>query len=145
MATIRQLLRAYRLLPQQIIRLDPELFDRLAALAATQNKSVEAIVVETLYGVVREMDAQTDIGRRWDLLTRREQQVAAFACLGYTNDEIADYLVISINTVRSHMRSILDKYHVSSKAELRLILASWDFSSWIETEWTSADRLPPAD
>ena len=26
----------------------------------------------------------------------------------------------------------LDKFHVASKAELRLILAEWDFDNWVE-------------
>ncbi len=30
------------------------------------------------------------------------------------------------------MRRVLDKYQVTSKAELRLILANWDFDAWVE-------------
>jgi DNA-binding CsgD family transcriptional regulator len=134
MSSFRQLLRAYRLLPGQIVRLDPELFDRLAALAKARGVSVEALVVEVLYTSARDLEAQTATTQRWELLTPREQQVAALACLGYTNEEIANGLVISINTVRSHMRNILDKYEVSSKAELRVSLSSWDFAGWADTE-----------
>lgn len=145
MSSLRQLLRAYRLLPQQIIRLDPVLFDRLEALAISQSRSIEAIVEEALHATVREIDMETGNRRRWDSLTPREQQVAALACLGYTNDEIATYLVISVNTVRSHMRSILDKYHVTSKAELRLILANWDFAGWMKAELSPAAPPTPED
>ena len=60
------------------------------------------------------------------------EQVAALVCLGYTNEAIARQLVISVNTVRSHVRRVLDKYAVASKAELRIILAGWDFESWYD-------------
>lgn len=131
MSSVRLFLRAHRLLPEQWIRLDPELFDHLEALAADQHTSVHALVLSALYATVRANYAQSKNDRHWQSLTPREQQVAALACLGYTNHQIADILVISVNTVRSHMRGILDKYRVASKAELRLILASWDFDDWL--------------
>lgn len=132
MSSIRQILLANRLWPQQLIRLDAELFGLLEGLAAAQSRSVNALVIDALYAAVYTNYAEAKNDHRWAELTPREQQVAALACLGYTNREIAGQLVISVNTVRSHMRSILDKYHVASKAELRLILANWDFDAWVE-------------
>lgn len=134
MSSVRQLLLTNRLLPAQFIRLDAELFTLLEDMAAEQNRSVRALVIDTLYATVYARHAQTKNDHRWTELTPREQQVAALACLGYTNQEIAGQLVISINTVRSHMRNILDKYHVTSKAELRIILANWDFEAWLEQQ-----------
>ena len=145
MSSLRQLLRAYRLLPEQIVRLGPELFDRLEALAGEQGRSVEAVVVEVLHAAVREFDVQTDSSHRWYALTPREQQVAALACLGYTNDEIASDLVISVNTVRTHMRAILDKFDVASKGELRVRLAHWDFAGWMEAEGLPARPITPEE
>ncbi len=137
MSSIRQLLISYRLLPEQFVRLDADLFALLEALASQQGRSIHDLVVESLYATLQENRLQTQNHRQWHRLTPREQQIAALACLGYTNDEIAKVLVISVNTVRSHMRSILDKYQVSGKAELRLVLANWDFDAWLELQ-----RLP---
>lgn len=145
MSPIRQFLRAYRLLPGQIVRLDADLFDRLDALAREWGKSVEEVVGETLATSIRELDDRMANNRRWESLTPREQQVAAWTCLGYTNDEIAGGLVISINTVRSHMRSILEKYEVSSKAELRLALSGWDFTGWVEAAESPAEATTLTD
>ncbi len=145
MSSLRQLLRAYRLLPEQIVRLDPELFGRLEALAQGQGKSVGELVVEALTMTAREMEAETANNQRWQELTPRERQVAALACMGYTNDEIGSCLVISVNTVRTHMRAILEKYQVSSKAALRVQLAGWDFAGWVETELLPTGPLPPMD
>jgi DNA-binding CsgD family transcriptional regulator len=51
-------------------------------------------------------------------------------CLDYTNRDIANRLVISIDTARSHVRNILYKFNLHSKGELRVVLADWDFSAW---------------
>ncbi|MEW5960210.1 MAG: response regulator transcription factor [Chloroflexota bacterium] len=51
------------------------------------------------------------------LLTPREREVLELVADGLTNKEIALYLVISENTVRAHLRSLLDKLHVSSRVQ----------------------------
>ena len=145
MSSLRHFLRANRLLPEQFVRLDGELFDYLEALAADQNLPVRAIVIDALYAAVRATHAQSRNDQRWHTLTPREQQTAALACLGYTNHQIADILVISVNTVRSHMRGVLDKYQVASKADLRLVLVDWDFVTWLATHTPSLSLPTPED
>ena len=132
MSALRRLLLDRVLLPQQFLRLDAELFALLEQVAAAQERSVRDVAVDALYTAVNAAYAQVGNDRRWQELTPREQQVAALVCLGYTNEAIARQLVISVNTVRSHVRRVLDKYAVASKAELRIILAGWDFESWYD-------------
>jgi DNA-binding NarL/FixJ family response regulator len=50
-------------------------------------------------------------------LTGREQEVLSLAAQGNADKEIAEALVVSIHTVKSHMRNILAKLHVSSRYE----------------------------
>lgn len=50
-------------------------------------------------------------------LTRREQEVLELAARGASDKEIAEALVISLYTVKSHMRNILGKLQVSSRQE----------------------------
>lgn len=145
MLSFRHFLRANRLLPEQFVRLDGELFDHLEALAVAQNRPIRTIVMDALHAAIRSTYAQTHNDERWDTLTPREQQTAALACLGYTNHQIADILVISINTVRSHMRGVLDKYRVASKAELRLLLANWGFEAWLAAHYPSLHLPTPED
>jgi DNA-binding NarL/FixJ family response regulator len=52
-----------------------------------------------------------------DTLTPREQQVLALAARGASDRAIATELVISLYTVKAHMRSILDKLHVKNRRE----------------------------
>ena len=50
-------------------------------------------------------------------LTEREQQVLVQASNGATDKEIAAALNISLNTVKTHIRNILAKLHVSTRRE----------------------------
>lgn len=66
----------------------------------------------------------------WEFLSPREQEVTAFICLGYTNDEIASKLGVSSTTTKTHIRNVLAKFQMHSKTELRIALKEWDFNNW---------------
>lgn len=51
-------------------------------------------------------------------LSDREIEVLSLLALGYTNQEIADRLVLSVRTVESHRSHILTKLRLSTRAEL---------------------------
>jgi NarL family two-component system response regulator LiaR len=50
-------------------------------------------------------------------LTPREWEVLDLLCQRRSTDEIADELVVSVETVRSHVKSVLRKLRVGSRAE----------------------------
>ncbi len=52
-----------------------------------------------------------------DTLTDRELDVLRLVVAGQRNKEIATTLGISENTVKFHLRNILDKLHAQSRAE----------------------------
>jgi DNA-binding NarL/FixJ family response regulator len=52
-----------------------------------------------------------------DALTSREVQVLEYVVTGATNKEIADALHIAENTVKIHLRNILDKLHVKNRIQ----------------------------
>ncbi|MBP6787958.1 MAG: hypothetical protein KA170_10255 [Candidatus Promineofilum sp.] len=132
MSSFRHFLLERRLLPGQIVRLDARLYGLLEDIAAEQQRPVHDLVIAALYATVHTNQAQAGYDRLWAELTPRGRQVAALVCLGYTNHEIAQRLTISVNTVRSHIRHVLDTFQVASKADLRLILADWNFDNWVE-------------
>jgi len=51
-------------------------------------------------------------------LTEREEEVLRLVASGKTNREVADRLAISGNTVKFHMRGILDKLHLRNRTEV---------------------------
>jgi DNA-binding NarL/FixJ family response regulator len=50
-------------------------------------------------------------------LTDRELDVLKLVARGLTNRDVADHLFISENTVKNHVRNILDKLHLHSRME----------------------------
>jgi len=53
-----------------------------------------------------------------DGLTAREHEIALLAADGLRNNEIAEMLCVSENTVRAHLRSIYQKLHIDRRAKL---------------------------
>jgi len=56
--------------------------------------------------------------RPLDDLTERERQILRLIALGYTNQEIAGQLFLSVRTIEAHRRHILDKLRLSTRADL---------------------------
>jgi DNA-binding NarL/FixJ family response regulator len=63
-------------------------------------------------------------------LTPREQEVTCLAARGQTNHQIADALVISSETVKSHIHNVLLKFGLRSKSDLRLLLLDLGIRWW---------------
>jgi two-component system response regulator NreC len=53
-----------------------------------------------------------------DPLSEREREVLRLLALGHTNQEIAQTLYISVRTAESHRAHIMQKLHLSTRAEL---------------------------
>jgi DNA-binding NarL/FixJ family response regulator len=57
------------------------------------------------------------LSRLEELLTKRELEVLTLLSTGATNDRIAERLVISSDTVKSHVKHILRKLRAENRAE----------------------------
>ncbi len=60
----------------------------------------------------------------YEALTPREREVLQLIVAGQTNRQIADCLVVSPETVKTHVRHVLGKMGVNRKAELRALLTA---------------------
>jgi DNA-binding CsgD family transcriptional regulator len=54
----------------------------------------------------------------YSTLTRREHEVLALIAAGHTNREMAESLVVSPETVKTHVRHVLNKFGVARKTEI---------------------------
>lgn len=113
-----------------LLYVDSELLELLENIAAKEGFTVQETVHVLLSFAIAERYCDDENLELWESLTDREKEAAAFTCLGYTNEQIAEKMVISSNTVKSHLRNILNKFNINSKAELQVQLANWDFSGW---------------
>ena len=62
--------------------------------------------------------ARLVMGEPVDDLTQRERDILRLIALGYTNQEIAKQLYLSVRTVESHRRNILNKLRLETRADL---------------------------
>ena len=68
--------------------------------------------------LVAQSDVAAGEGDGDDPLSAREREVLGLLALGYTNQEIAERLVVSVRTVEAHRAHILRKLRLSTRAEL---------------------------
>jgi len=116
---------------RQMYEFDELLIQSVQELAEREQRSEDEVTSELLSVALKQRsEAETNL-EIWGALSPREQQVAALASMGLTNRQIARRLVISPETVKSHMRNILRKFDLHSKLELQQALDGWDFTSWL--------------
>jgi DNA-binding NarL/FixJ family response regulator len=103
---------------------------------------VDAVVLKTssteeIVGALQQvMSGHVVLPRGWDLLsaggglpgsiealTPRQRQVLELVAAGRSNAEIASELIISVNTVKFHMRTIYSQLGVRNRRELPRLLA----------------------
>lgn len=70
--------------------------------------------------VLRELNRPPDLPLAKDPLTERELAVLRLVAGGLANEEIADRLVISERTVRTHVSNILAKLHLANRTQATL-------------------------
>ena len=82
-----------------------------AILLAVEGKAILAPeVTSQVMGLIREHQTENDV-------SNRELEVLRLLAQGKTNEQIADELVISPNTVKTHVKNTLKKLGVSNRAE----------------------------
>ena len=102
----------------------------ISELAQQEQRPEEEVHAGLLAAALAQRQSTNYLWDRWHSLSPREQEVAAFICLGYTNNIIAARLGISHTTIKTHVRNILIKYQLHGKGELRIALQDWDFREW---------------
>lgn len=115
---------------KSLFELDAVLAEYVRTLAEQEQLRPDELASDLLSNGLAQRDQMQRAGLLWRNLSPREQEVAALACLGYRNLQIASRLVISQETVKSHMSNVLRKYGVQNRSELRQVLEGWDFSKW---------------
>lgn len=82
--------------------------------------TVAAKVVQQLARTRQEKEREADA---LQALTPREREVFCLVAQGCTNAEIAERLVLSETTVKTHVRNISNKLNLSGKGEMRVLAA----------------------
>ncbi|MCB8929405.1 MAG: response regulator transcription factor [Ardenticatenaceae bacterium] len=83
--------------------------------------------------VIRELNKPDDLPLTEDPLTEREVEVLKQVARGLSNDEIAQLLVVSERTVRTHVSNILGKLHLANRTQAALYALREGISTLDET------------
>lgn len=106
-----------------ILEINDALSGQLQRTARARGQPVEAYASELLRrGLEQESLQRGQAQAILEKLTPREREVTWLTVRGYTNRQIAKELVISPETVKTHIRHVLEKLGLRNKADLRLLM-----------------------
>ena len=88
-----------------------EAIRRAARGEATLHPKIAARVIKTFRSL------EPEEATPFMILTDREMEVLKLIAKGYSNDKIADQLVISVGTVKGHVSNILSKLHLVDRTQ----------------------------
>jgi DNA-binding NarL/FixJ family response regulator len=116
--------------PRLTLEVDGALADQLLRAAQAQDLPAEILANDLLTQAVEQESLRLRAEAALARLTPREREVTRWVVLGHTNRQIAATLVVSSETVKTHIRHTLEKLGVRSKAELRLRLSEMGVRRW---------------
>jgi DNA-binding CsgD family transcriptional regulator len=112
------------------VNLSDSLQVTLTTIAQDEGRPEQDLIPELLNAGLDQYTSKERVWKKWNSLSPREKDVAAFVCLGYTNRQIGARLGISPETVKDRLESVFRKFNINKRTELRLIFANWDFGEW---------------
>jgi len=84
--------------------------------------------------LIRELNRPSNLPPVDEPLTDREVEVLIFVARGLSNQDIADRLIISERTVRTHVSNILSKLHLANRTQAALYALKEGLTSLEEVE-----------
>lgn len=108
-----------------------EAIRRAAQGEATLHPKIAARVIKTF------RDLENEEASPFTALTEREMQVLKLIAKGYSNEKIAEQLVISLGTVKGHVSNILSKLHLVDRTQAAVY-------AWQKGVVRRGDDSPPA-
>jgi two-component system nitrate/nitrite response regulator NarL len=91
-----------------------ELFDMLSGVVRGEAAMTRAMATRLLKGVAKRL---VDEDKGEQSLTERELLVLRLVASGASNSELAEQLSISVNTVKSHLKNILEKLQLENRTQ----------------------------
>ncbi|MEW6717348.1 MAG: response regulator transcription factor [Chloroflexota bacterium] len=91
-----------------------ELFRLLSGVMRGEAAMTRAMAARLLKGVAKHV---ADPDRGEEALTDRELEVLRLVAQGYSNPQIAESLYITVNTVKTHLKNILEKLNLENRTQ----------------------------
>lgn len=116
--------------PSYSVEVGPEIFAHLRRAARLRRRSPQALARDLLTRGLSQETLREHTEAVLSGLTPREAEVLWQAARGRTNRQIATALVVSPETVKTHVHNILLKLGLRSKADLRLLMLDLGIRWW---------------
>jgi DNA-binding CsgD family transcriptional regulator len=110
--------------------IEGELSAQLSLTAHSRGQTVGGLIADLIARGLQQDALRSQAEAALASLTPREQEVAWLTARGHTNPQIAEALIISPETVKTHVGHVLEKFGVRSKAELRVRLLDLGVRWW---------------
>lgn len=91
----------------------------LCIVTPASSNNNEVIIIKENSNIIYQFSEEAKYWKEKDpyTLTEKEQEILRRASQGYTNDEIAQQLFITIDTIKYHKKNIFEKFNVRNTAE----------------------------
>jgi len=119
--------------PRLVLAFDQDLSAQLRQAARSRSQPLGELAAELLTFGLEQQAQRARAEHTLEALTPRQRQVTWMTAQGQTNRQIAQALVISPETVKTHMRHALAQLGLRSKAELRMLLLDLGMRWWEES------------
>ncbi|MEN8097549.1 MAG: response regulator transcription factor [Chloroflexota bacterium] len=93
-----------------------ELFKRLRGISKGE-AAISAILATKIMAEFARLDSAVPAKEEIEGLSPREREVLVYVSRGLTNRKIGETLHIAENTVKNHLRNILEKLHLNNRAQ----------------------------
>ena len=103
----------------------------LTTLAQSEGRPVHELFPDIVAAGLTQYSTNDRLWKKWETLTSREQQVTAWACLEYTNRQMAARMGVTEATVKFHLGNVYSKLRVKNRTALRQKFAGWDFTEFM--------------
>jgi DNA-binding NarL/FixJ family response regulator len=98
----------------------PELLTQAIHAAANGDALIAPSITARLLATFAHTIPRQPTAQPIEPLTSREEQILISVAQGWTNHEIADYLHISISTVKTHLASLMRKLNARNRVEIAM-------------------------
>ncbi len=110
--------------------IDGELSAQLSLTAHSRGQTIGGLIADLIARGLQQDALRSQAEAALASLTPREQEVAWLTARGHTNPQIAEALIVSPETVKTHVAHVLEKFGVRSKTELRVRLLDLGVRWW---------------